>query len=113
MSKFTKQEREILKNVFDLMDNQFTSPTFYHYVREAGMVLKGDGSDSPRIRAYLQNYANINKDGGMIWTKKQPNIDVKYAHPTNTSNLTIESCIQFLKSKGYKVLQPYTEFQEV
>lgn len=89
-----------LNQVFEKMPNQFTS---YEFVKRAKKM--GFRVSSPS--GFLHSVALNGGSMGKLWTKKP------VLGPAAGPGLTVEVCIAFLKERGYKIMKPVSEWQEV
>ena len=99
---------EILHKAFLLMDDVFTSTDFTKQIVKLGhpmLIRKNKG-----FGYFLKRYATNEYEYSKTWHKNKPNI---LLHQNNQTEITEESAIAYLKSKGYKIMKPTTEYKEI
>lgn len=97
-----KTNTEILEEAFELMPNEFTSRQFSKAATRRGLNKKLTRSGILAVFLHevaLQTYSNKQ------WIKKLKN-------QVNENN-KITDAIALLKSNGYKIMKPVTNFEEV
>lgn len=87
------------------MPNSFTSNEFNKQAIKNGYparMLRKKG-----LAPFIRKYADNAYDGSKTWVKKEVKKEV-----INENTTSDEKMIQYLKSKGYKIMKPVSEWVE-
>lgn len=91
---------------FNAMPNQFTGDMFVAKLKDLGMKPKSiKYYEKRRTLFYRNNTIKVNRR-----TYEKRNL---FSQNSPKSESEEEKAIELLKSKGYKILKPVTEFQEI
>lgn len=105
MRTYNTSENSILLKTLGEMKDVFTSNEFNKKAIKNGFnpaIIKRKG-----LSNFLHKHATNEYFGSKTWTKKTKSVKrVEF-------NITEEEAIAFLKSKGYKILKPITDFLEI
>lgn len=108
---------KILEKTFKQMPRIFTSNAFNKKAVENGYpryLIKNNGT-----AWFLHKYADNDEERTKTWTKKAKDIvlDISAFSNISKSNMyrfsSIQEIIAFLKSKGYKIMKPVSEWVEL
>ena len=97
----------ILEKTMAQMPNSFTSNQFNKKAIQNGYpekILKGKG-----LHSFIGKYADNAYKGSRTWIKRSA---VKNG-ATTIDQMTIDQMISFLKSKGYRIMKPVSDWVEV
>ena len=92
---------ESLQKALNDMPNYFSSNQFSRKAKRYGLTLRQVQSG---VCAQFLHQNCIQMDTKRTWSKKQEHSEI---------SRNVEYAINLLKSKGYKVLKPVTEYQEL
>ena len=106
-------QHEILLKAFNQMPNTFTSNEFGNAARAAGYSKRR--TKNGQLGMFLSRYADNEYRGSKTWTKKTA---IDLIEPVRAASNLIsfeneEKIIQYLKSKGYKIMKPTTNWEEI
>lgn len=107
------KQREIMKileKTFDQMPRMFTSNAFNSQAVKNGYpkhLLKNNG-----LAWFLHKYADNDRERSKTWVKR--NTDPIYTHEISKEFKfkNVDEMIAFLKSKGYKIMKPVSDWVE-
>jgi hypothetical protein len=98
---------EVLEKTFKQMPQVFTSNQFNKQAVKNGYpaaLLKHSG-----LHPFLHKYAKNSTTFSKTWTKNKTEVICS----NESTSMTEMQMIQYLKSKGYKILKPVNEWQEL
>ena len=101
----TITQRQILEKTMNEMPNIFTSNEFTKRAILNGLPKPRNNNG---FGDFIEFYAVNEYKGSKTWSKKQ-----QVFKNTETISIDEKTCIDFLKSKGYKILKPINQFEEV
>jgi len=111
-----------IKQVFDSLPENFSSSDFLRVARANNVMKVQDKISTKRnVANFLQD--NANQNSAKLWTKKRNPISHNIFKESSATEPVIEAvnkkmndvdqAIDLLKSKGFKVLRPISEWQEM
>ena len=101
----TMTRRQILEKTMKEMPNTFTSYDFAQRAILNGFKKIGKNSG---LGEFIELYASNDYKYSKTWTKKQ-----QTTKNIETISIDEKTCIEFLNTKGYKILKPINQFEEV
>lgn len=103
-----KTNNEIFFQALNEMPAKFTSLQFSNMCRQKGI----NQSAKIKYHQFLHKYCDSGGYHSRSWTKIVSR-EQRTLFNTLTPQLTEENCIEYLKSKGYRIQKPITEYIDI